>query len=410
MKRPQWKSAFGAQNVFPKGNGRRRIGPYVSLSAFDEVVETILADWVDATEEMLTRWGLDRSALQRSIGWKNAPGTILRLRLGLSDPHDGGKTAAMLLFGSGKRVIYKPRPSHGEKLWFRLLGRLNGAGFGPLFRIPAHLGRDRYSWMEFISRRPCRSIGGVERFYFAWGIQAALAEFAGFTDLHHENWVANGAWPVLVDAEAFGREAWKLRRLGEPPERVNSLLETGLLPSHEARSCRGIAPFDRAEFFANSPRAWPRLRGAVQPPERFVPLITAGYDAAARFLASHPALRGHVRAAVRRAADKSRVFVRRSAEYHARLMQSLDPYYLLTNESQRARFFYERCMQAAPSDAIARAEVRALLRCSVPRFTAGDDRRFPKGSAIPPPASPSGGELTSGSLFSFFLESSELTR
>src|SRR5205823_8914032 len=153
---------------------------------------------------------------------------------------NGARTATMIEFVDRRRVVYKPRPVDREKLWFEALRWLSRNGAHASFRVPKMLVRKRYVWMEFLRTKSCKSLKEVRIFYFRWGIQAALAQILGATDLHRENWLAVGSQPVLVDAELIGSERSRT---------LTALLETGLLPltaRDRAGSYGGIAPFDSA--------------------------------------------------------------------------------------------------------------------------------------------------------------------
>lgn len=297
------------------------------------------------------------------------------LVLGLSDPHEHYGRVALCAFRNGTKIIYKPRSGCGEKRWFGVLNWLNREGFTPSFYIVPVLSRREYSWMRFISKRGCRRASDVKRFYFLWGAQVAVSQWLGFADLHHENWIARGSHPVLIDAECFGAGAWQLKN--RTPGKLKPLkpgLRSGILPWQRpdgGGAWRGVAPFDASKFFPHPPAAWPMLGRRIQSPQRYLGSICDGYAALVEFISADSRRYGRLAATFRSASRQCtrRVFVRSTQEYQLILRSSLHPGFLLERNSRFA-FLLNRCRGTAPWREVALAEARALMRCTVPRFTA----------------------------------------
>jgi type 2 lantibiotic biosynthesis protein LanM len=197
-----------------------------------------------ALAEVLVRLSNDRKLIEERFGidrtWK-----IDSLQTGAGDPHNGGRTVAILTFvPSSKfqtptRLVYKPRDSRLEGACFELL-QYASAETGGSLRVPKLLMRDEYAYTEFIAHAPPRSDCELDDFYYNAGRLLALLHILGCTDCHDENFVASGRDLVLLDAEtAFDpNEHPNVRRLrwGEIPGselewRIErSVLRTGMLP------------------------------------------------------------------------------------------------------------------------------------------------------------------------------------
>src|ERR1051325_8241962 len=63
--------------------------------------------------------------------------------------------------------------------------------------------RGTYGWAEFIAAAGCQTEEELERFYERQGGYLALLYALEATDFHHENLIANGEHPVLIDLEAL---------------------------------------------------------------------------------------------------------------------------------------------------------------------------------------------------------------
>src|SRR2546423_2148611 len=194
-------------------NGERRQAMHGNISLLETIIEfpdlletaaQLISAWIDAQRELFARLLRDKADLCSLFPNARAPFRVTHIRSRLSDPHDGARTAAMIEFVGDRRVIYKPRPSEGEALWFQALCWLNRNGIRVSFRVPKMLARGNYVWMEFLQTRSCKSSSAVRLFYFRWGAQIALAQILRASDLHRDNWLAVGSQPILVDAELIG--------------------------------------------------------------------------------------------------------------------------------------------------------------------------------------------------------------
>ncbi|MEV1043657.1 type 2 lanthipeptide synthetase LanM family protein [Streptomyces sp. NPDC049916] len=199
----------------------------------------------DAFAEMAARLAADRELLGPSgvlgdragapggvLGAGAGPGALHGVEVGAGDSHRGGRSVMLLRFADGTRLVYKPRPlaahRHFNSLteWF---GSLPGA---PDLRTVRVLDRGAYGWAEFIEERPCATVAETRRFYRRQGALLALLHTLDGTDLHHENLIACGPHPVLVDVETLFHPPLGTARSADPASRAlhDSVHRVGLLP------------------------------------------------------------------------------------------------------------------------------------------------------------------------------------
>lgn len=199
----------------------------------------------DAFAEMAARLAADRHLLAPAgvlgdlarspgpvPGGTAGPGALTGVEAGAGDSHRGGRSVMLLRFADGTRLVYKPRPlaahRHFNTLadWF---GSLPGA---PDLRVLRVLDREDYGWVEFIEERPCASGAETRQFYRRQGALLALLHTLDGTDLHHENLIACGPHPVLVDVETLFHPPLGPARSTDPAARAlhDSVHRVGLLP------------------------------------------------------------------------------------------------------------------------------------------------------------------------------------
>lgn len=198
---------------------------------------TVAADqWTATGSLLLGRLEADLPQLEQTFGRGGALGPLTGVRTGLGDAHRGGASVAEVRFGSGIRIVYKPRPFAVEEHFHRLVHALNPGLRLPL-REPLLLARDGYGWMEHVTARPCADEGELRDFYHRAGTLAALLYLTGAVDCHAQNLIAAGDQPVLVDLEAlFHPELHEPEKELSEAERAartdvrQSVLRSGLLP------------------------------------------------------------------------------------------------------------------------------------------------------------------------------------
>lgn len=197
--------------------------------------------WCEAVAELCQRLQHDRQLLREAFRLPDAPGPITDARAGLSDRHHRGRTVITLTFGSGHRLVYKPRGLGMEVTFYDLLSWLNARDIPLPLRVPKVLDRGTYGWMEHVAREPCRTHQQIERYYERAGMLLCLVFLLEGVDCHCENLIAGGEHPVLVDLEtlfhprlATGEEVDTAGADMLASETLHhSVLWTGLLPAWE---------------------------------------------------------------------------------------------------------------------------------------------------------------------------------
>ncbi|MBM7054818.1 type 2 lanthipeptide synthetase LanM family protein [Streptomyces durocortorensis] len=225
---------------------RDGLGPLLSgYPVLARLLATACLNTTDAFAEMVTRLAADRHLLapagvfgdrsgspDGAPGTHGGPGALTGVEAGAGDSHRGGRSVMLLRFADGSRLVYKPRPlaahRHFNSLaqWF---GSLPGA---PGLRVLHVLDRGDYGWAEFVEERPCASAAETRDFYRRQGALLALLHALDGTDLHHENLIACGPYPVLVDVETLFHPPLGPARSADPAARAlhDSVHRVGLLP------------------------------------------------------------------------------------------------------------------------------------------------------------------------------------
>jgi type 2 lantibiotic biosynthesis protein LanM len=222
----------------------RRAG-YEQLLARHPVLGRLLTvvvhQWIGATTELLARVHRDRAGLRERF---EVPVTeqISAIRSELGDPHRGGRSVALLSFGSGsagRRLVYKPKDLRIDEQYQRVLRRLDSwTGQRPTASVEVLACGTDHGYVSFVEAVPCAGAEELRRFYRSAGRLLAALHVLGATDAHFENLIAAGPELVLVDTETLLQgtvaAAEALPRAGADGSQrafAESVMRVGMLPS-----------------------------------------------------------------------------------------------------------------------------------------------------------------------------------
>jgi type 2 lantibiotic biosynthesis protein LanM len=160
-------------------------------------------NWLDSSLELLERLANDSDLIRKRLAGGEEIGNLTSIAAGAGDTHRCGRTVAVLEFSSGFKVVYKPHSQAVDVHFGEFLQWVNHAGFETPFRILKIIDRGRYGWSEFVTHQPCFSHGEVQRFYQRLGGYLAAFYATRARDMHFENLLAAGEFPVPVDLETL---------------------------------------------------------------------------------------------------------------------------------------------------------------------------------------------------------------
>ncbi|MEV7419437.1 type 2 lanthipeptide synthetase LanM family protein [Streptomyces sp. NPDC089919] len=368
-------------------------------------------DAADAMAQTLERLAADHDDLTAGLlaGSGGGPGLLVGVEPGAGDGHRGGRSVMLLRFADGSRLVYKPRPLSAHRHFNDLVEWFNALPHSVDLRTLRVLDRGGYGWVEFVAAGPCADAAGVERFYRRQGALLALLHLVDGTDLHHENLIAAGAHPVLVDVETLFHPPPAGTAPQDPAARAlnESVYRVGLLPqlfvgddsaldvSAVGGGRAAVSPVARADWagtgtdrmhlvrragtFGESANR-PRLAdgGAVEPAAH-VDALCAGFRAAYTAIgAARGELLHHSSLLKAFAEDEVRVLIRPTWVYGTLLDESTHPD-LLGDAAERQRFLEALRTDALgtpPAPDVVDEEIAQLWAGDVPLFTArpGGDR------------------------------------
>ncbi|MGH1335361.1 MAG: type 2 lanthipeptide synthetase LanM [Aureispira sp.] len=305
-------------------------GPYPELA---KLVHQMGHNWLTSIQNILHR--VQKHQLELASILTTEPHALQQItgaKFGISDPHNNGQTAAILSFGQQK-IVYKPRSLDGEEGWNALMDKIVKQGLKQAIFLPKIIRGHGYGFMEFVPTTTCQSPQEVKECYTRYGAILAIAHALGTCDLHHENIIVSGAFPVVVDAEPLFRARLAISNAGddrlkfeknlslEGLEVRESVLELGILPLvmksplknednetiQQENEIGALCAYGKTHFTDMLPCAigsnhlqirpveviahtfpnLPTLHGQAEFPEQYIDAILAGFQETHQYLAAH---------------------------------------------------------------------------------------------------------------------------
>ncbi|MDO5422738.1 MAG: type 2 lanthipeptide synthetase LanM [Eubacteriales bacterium] len=127
---------------------------------------------------------------------------IKNLELGLSDTHCAGKTTVKIDLDNGMSIIYKPHGLQKENSYQKAYAWLCKKADKETCDLPM-LDKKSYGWERFLEKAACKNEREVERYFYRIGVHLFLCRLLGASDIHRENILAVGEFPVFLDAETI---------------------------------------------------------------------------------------------------------------------------------------------------------------------------------------------------------------
>lgn len=347
--------------------------------------------------EFLEHFRQDRQQLEE--GLCGGPVRFLKeVRLGGSDSHCGGRTVIRCVTDGGTELIYKPHSLKKDEIYQNLFGELcRRTGLTAFFcRV---LDRGSYGWSQYLRHAPCADREGAGRYYERMGIHLFLCMLLNGSDMHRENILAVGEYPVILDMETL--PGVREKRPAKTPEDLaeervrESVLRPGILPvpswqtegqavilnalhpEQEARTSVKIPVIVRpctsemdVEYHSVPVRqgeSLPVFQGRVQAPAQHLESLCRGFQKAYACWLDHgpelePLTKGFWDCPVR-------FLTRHTQQYAMYLFTSLHPVFLSSTE---ARVQMLQVLQKKELDRqLLQEELDSLFRLDVPLFVCG---------------------------------------
>lgn len=164
------------------------------------LLSTTTLFFITNIQQMLIRIFADEQELRNQFGIHNF--TIDSIKLGEGDTHQQGNTVSIITFSGDKNIVYKPKRLQINLAFNKLIDWLNTQAILELRGVHTAV-HDDYAYEEHIAYKPCSSLDEVESYYKRFGQLMAVIQLLNGTDIHMENLISHGQYPVIIDLETL---------------------------------------------------------------------------------------------------------------------------------------------------------------------------------------------------------------
>lgn len=185
--------------------------------------------------EFFARLAQDHEELM-TIFFANDSNYILTAIQPSGDRHRQGHAVMILEFSKEDKkthLLYKPKSLAMDIAFQNFIGWYNQKT-ETLKLLPfKNINKKEYGWCEFVPHIACQNKTDVKEFYYRAGIWMMLTYLFRGSDIHSENMLAHGAYPVVVDFECLFTPFF-LKKVDKNPSLPRfSVLGTLFLPRKE---------------------------------------------------------------------------------------------------------------------------------------------------------------------------------
>lgn len=173
------------------------------------LIATTIDLWIESTTEFIQRLQTDIREIESTFANQETIGSVESIDTSVANSHHGKRQVLILTFSSGEQVVYKPKDLSLDVAFNQLLDWCNQQQLSLPFKLTKILECQGYGWVEYISPQPCLAEVEVKNFYQRAGMLLSLLYILGAKNCHAENVIANGQYPVLIDADVLMQPAVK---------------------------------------------------------------------------------------------------------------------------------------------------------------------------------------------------------
>lgn len=218
---------FFCKEIIGKKEFREKV--FREFPVLQQCVEEKCRQTVQFFTEVISYFQKEREEISQTLFAGKKIDKITKMEGGIADQHNGGKQVFKIWLDDTEKILFKPRSMQNEENYLKLLTWMENRTGIKQYAYPI-LSYSDHSWCSIVKYETCQSEEQIQNYYLRFGVQLFLSYFLGTTDLHCENVIACGEYPVLIDLEALVSH-----------QITQSVLGIGLLPVyHWNRDGEGI--------------------------------------------------------------------------------------------------------------------------------------------------------------------------
>ena len=152
--------------------------------------------------EIIKNYKHDYESLRNKFYVNDANVKLVRIAAGMGDGHNHNRQVVRVTLENGVILLYKPHDMKADIAYNQLLQWMEQKSGITQKNVPIVVGAN-YGWCGCVNSKSCRTAQQMEAYYVRFGVHLFLTWILGTRDLHSENVIASGEYPVIVDLEVL---------------------------------------------------------------------------------------------------------------------------------------------------------------------------------------------------------------
>lgn len=179
------------------------LGLYHKYPELYQLSKKIIQNRIQYMREITQNFIEDYSEIGEIFVGDKELGELSYIKITDGDSHNNGKKVALLVFPD-RKLVYKPHHLKPDVLFYDILKKMNGsAGVKISNYIPKFISKETHGWQEFMVNFSCEEEEAIARYYYRLGVLLCNCYLLNCGDIHYENIIANGEYPIIIDLETL---------------------------------------------------------------------------------------------------------------------------------------------------------------------------------------------------------------
>lgn len=191
-----------------------------------------ISDYINYVNEIFQHFYQDRETISKEFHIKQNDMEITKISFNQDEEHFPGRMVAQVSLKGGEGIYYKPHSllltEQYQKIenWLWEKMELEKSRY-------LVVSMDDYGWEQEVAEAECKCTKEIKEFYYRCGAECCLTYVIGMTDIHMDNVIAHGKYPVIIDTEfMFDRRIEAgIQEKNLQQNLMDTVMHTGFVPN-----------------------------------------------------------------------------------------------------------------------------------------------------------------------------------
>ena len=191
-----------------------------------------IGDYINYVNEILQHFYQDRETISKEFHIEQNTMEITKISFNQDEEHFPGRMVARVRLKGEQRIYYKPHSLLLTEKYQKIENWLwEKMGLEKSRHLVAS--RDDYGWEQEVTEAECKCTKEIKEYYYRCGAECCLTYVLGMTDIHMDNVIAHGKYPVIIDTEFMFDRRIEVGTQGKNLQQnlMDTVMHTGFVPN-----------------------------------------------------------------------------------------------------------------------------------------------------------------------------------